>query len=266
MGRRSTINHLAAGLAWLQSLARHLAAENLFDGQAKTVRQGHHRARILKGLLGTASVAGPTMSSLADTFGLEPLITKPLAIISDARIGARTDKSAITERLLSISSQDQMTVARKFKSAWDGQLMTRFMIITNDLPSMSDNSGALAGRYMILLLIKSFFGKEDPALTGKLLKELPGILNWAIAGYRRLRERGHFVQPKSSQEAADEIEMLAAPVKAFIRDRCQIGAGLSVEHNIISADNCTKRGRKLRAARLAPRLGSRSTCHPPSRV
>ena len=178
-------------------------------------------ARILKGLLGTASVAGPTMSSLADTFGLEPLITKPLAIISDARIGARTDKSAITERLLSISGEDQMTVARKFKSAWDGQLMTRFMIITNDLPSMSDNSGALAGRYMILLLIKSFFGKEDPALTGKLLKELPGILNWAIAGYRRLHKRGHFVQPKSSQEAADEIEMLAAPVKAFIRDRCQ---------------------------------------------
>ena len=49
-------------------------------------------ARILKGLLGSTSVAGPTMASLAENFGLESLIKCPLAIISDARIGARTDK------------------------------------------------------------------------------------------------------------------------------------------------------------------------------
>ena len=39
------------------------------------------------------------------------------------------------------------------------------------------------------------------------------------------------MQPESSREAADEIEMLAAPVKAFIRDRCKVGAGLTVGHN-----------------------------------
>ena len=55
------------------------------------------------------------MSSLSETFGLEPLITKSLAVVSDARIGQRTDKSMITERLLSISGEDQMTVARKFR-------------------------------------------------------------------------------------------------------------------------------------------------------
>jgi putative DNA primase/helicase len=169
------------------------------------------------------------MSSLAESFGLEPLITKPLAIISDARIGSRTNKSTIAERLLSISGEDTMTVARKFRSAWHGRLMTRFIILTNELPSFSDGSGALAGRFVVLVLTKSFFGKEDPALTDKLATELPGILNWSIKGYRRLSQRGHFVQPKSSQEAIDEIEMLAAPVKAFIRDRCETGPNKSVE-------------------------------------
>jgi putative DNA primase/helicase len=63
-------------------------------------------ARVLRSLLGHNSVAGPTMASLSTAFGLEPLITKSLAVISDARIGGKTDKSAIMERLLSISGED----------------------------------------------------------------------------------------------------------------------------------------------------------------
>ena len=102
------------------------------------------------------------------------------------------------------------------------------MILTNVLPSLSDGSGALAGRFLLLLLTKSFYGNEDLALTEKLVAELSGILNWAIAGYRRLRARGHFVQPESAAEALNDIEMLAAPVKAFIRDRCEVGIGYEV--------------------------------------
>ena len=187
--------------------------------------------RILSKLLGRNSVGGPTMSSLSETFGLEPLITKSLAVVSDARIGQRTDKSMITERLLSISGEDQMTVARKFRGAWHGQLMTRVMILTNELPSLNDGSGALAGRFIVLVLTKSFFSEEDPALTNKLTSELSGILNWAIDGYRQLRDRGHFIQPASSQEAISDIEMLAAPVKAFIRDQCEVGSGFTVSGN-----------------------------------
>ena len=185
-------------------------------------------ARIIRALVGAASVGGPTMASLGEQFGLEPLITKTLAIVSDARIGKHTDKSQIVERLLSISGEDALSVPRKFKQAWDGQLKARFMILTNELPSLTDGSGALAGRFVVLLLTNSFFGKEDPKLTGKLLTELPGILNWAIEGYRRLRKRGHFVMPKSAVEAVEHIEMLGAPVKAFIAAHCNVGAGLMV--------------------------------------
>jgi putative DNA primase/helicase len=100
--------------------------------------------------------------------------------------------------------------------------MTRFVILTNELPALADGSGALAGRLVALLLTESFFGKEDHELTSKLTLELPGILNWAIEGYRRLRQRGHFIVPNSAQEAIDDIETLGAPVKAFIRERCFI--------------------------------------------
>lgn len=180
-------------------------------------------ARILKAIVGQESVAGPTLASLASNFGLEPLIGKPLAIISDARLGNRSDHAAIAERLLAISGEDALTVNRKFRPAWHGTLPTRFMILTNPLPSLADSSGALVGRYIVLHLTKSFYGREDPGLTAALMTELSGILNWALIGFRRLRERGHFVQPTSALEIVEDLEVLAGPIKGFVTERCVIG-------------------------------------------
>jgi putative DNA primase/helicase len=186
-------------------------------------------ARVHTEILGKHSVVGPTMASLSEPFGMEPLIAKPLAIISDARLGARTNKSAIVERLLSISGEDGLTVARKFKLAWTGRLPTRFAILTNEMPSFSDGSGALVSRFVVLLFQHSFYGKEDVGLTNRLLTEVPGILSWAIDGYQRLAKRGYFIQPQNAKDAIEEMEMLGSPVKAFIRDRCDVGPAKSVE-------------------------------------
>lgn len=192
-------------------------------------------ARIHTALLGQDSVGGPTMSSLGENFGLEPLITKSLAIISDARMGGRADKSAIVERLLSISGEDAITVPRKFLPAWSGRLPTRFAIMTNELPALADGSGALAGRFLILEFQRSFYGQEDTGLTSRLLKEVSGILNWAIVGYRRLRDRGHFVQPANSQNLVDQMETLGSPVKVFLEDRCELDPVKEVEVDLMYA-------------------------------
>jgi putative DNA primase/helicase len=207
--------------------------------------------RVLTAMLGKDSVGAPTVSSFGGTFGTESLITKSAAIISDMKIGSHTDKSAIVERLLSISGEDSIDVPRKFKSVWTGKLPTRFTILTNDLPSLSDESGALAGRFVILILTKTFYGREDPTLTSNLLTELPGILNWSIEGYRRLRERGYFVQPQSSIEAGEDIETLASPTLAFVRECCDVGPGL------MKIGNCIRIAKDGKTP--ARRLGSAAT-------
>ncbi len=186
-------------------------------------------ARVLTALLGRDNVAGPTLSSLTQNFGLAPLIGKPLAIISDARLGGRADLSVVVERLLAITGEDGITVDRKFRDSWTGRLPTRFLILTNELPRLTDASGALAGRFILLCLATSFYGREDPALTSKLLSELPGILNWSLVGYDRLMKRGHFIQPASGEQALQELEDLASPISAFLRDRCLLGQGHGVE-------------------------------------
>ena len=144
--------------------------------------------RVLTRLIGERNCVAPTLAGLGTNFGLAPLIGKRLAIISDARLSGRADQHAIAERLLSITGEDALTIDRKYASAWTGQVGSRFLILSNELPRLADVSGALAGRFILLSLTESFYGREDPGLTDKLLSELPGILNWAIAGWARLCE------------------------------------------------------------------------------
>lgn len=180
-------------------------------------------ARVLAALLGRCNVGAPTLASLQTNFGLAPLIGKPLAIISDARLSGRSDQQAVVERLLSISGEDAITIDRKYQSAWTGKLPTRFLILSNELPRLGDSSGALASRFIILRLERSFLGNEDIDLTGKLLAELPQVFHWAVEGWRRMQERQHFIQPASAVDAVTELTDLASPVIAFVRECCVVG-------------------------------------------
>jgi putative DNA primase/helicase len=195
-------------------------------------------ARVVSALLGADSVCGPTLASLGTNFGLQPFIGKQLAIVADARLSNRSDLAQVTERLLSISGEDAQTIDRKFREAWTGQLPTRFLLLTNELPRFQDASATIASRFVALRMPKSFYGKEDPGLTSRLLTELPGILNWAIAGWHRMHKRGYLLQPAASAEVQREMEDLASPVGAFVRERCELGAGFEVAKEKLYAAYC----------------------------
>ncbi len=180
-------------------------------------------ANLLSHLLGKHNVGAPTLAGLTTNFGLQDLIGKTLAVVSDARLGPKANVQALAERLLSVSGEDAITIDRKYREPWTGRLGVRFLLLTNELPRFTDASGALAKRFVLLLLERSFYGRENPALLAELLPELPGILNWSLDGLDHLRERGRFSEPASAREAIRELEDLASPMSAFLRDRCIVG-------------------------------------------
>jgi putative DNA primase/helicase len=180
--------------------------------------------RVLARLVGLHNYAAPTLASLGERFGLAPLIGKSLAIISDARLSGRADQQVIVERLLSITGEDGQTIDRKYATQpWTGRLPTRFAILTNELPRLGDASGALASRFILLLMTRSFYGQEDLGLTDRLLTELPSIFKWALDGWADLKRSGHFKQPASARQALEQLEDLSSPIGAFVRERCEIG-------------------------------------------
>ncbi len=185
-------------------------------------------ARILRALVGQANTVSPTLTGLGGHFGLQPLLGKTLAIISDARLSGRTDTAAIVERLLCISGEDAITVERKHLASVTAKLPVRFVVLANELPRLPDLSGALVGRLLLLTQTHSWYGKEDTGLTDRLLGELPGILLWAMAGWKRLRQRGHFVPPDSGAQAVSDLEDLSSPIGAFVRECCVVEPGAEV--------------------------------------
>ncbi len=184
-------------------------------------------ARILTAMVGEDNTAAPTLAGLAESFGMADLIGKTLAVVGDARFTKATN-TTVVERLLSISAADPLEVNRKYQKPWKGKIPARLVILSNDLPSFTDASGAIASRMLILTLTKSWLGKEQLDLTDQLMEELPGILNWSLDGLEKLTARGRITEPSSSEEARDIVTRSVSPIKAFLADLCEVGPDLHV--------------------------------------
>ncbi|HAF08482.1 MAG TPA: hypothetical protein DCK98_00150 [Chloroflexi bacterium] len=189
-------------------------------------------ARVLTSLVGNANTCGPTLASLSTNFGLQPLVGKSLAIVADARLGT-ANANVTVERLLSVSGEDSLTIDRKYKAHWFGKLDTRFMILSNELPAFGDASGAIASRFVVLTLTKSWLGHENHQLTGELLAEMPGILNWSLDGLDRLRSRDRFTEPASARDAIVTLQDTVSPTSAFVRDNCVLGPEYRVSVEVL---------------------------------
>jgi len=175
--------------------------------------------RVVQALVGEGNYSSPALKDLAGDFGTERLIGRQLATISDMRMGRNSDPSALAENLLRISGEDEVSVNRKHKGAWEGRLRTRFLMLSNETPQFRDTSGAIVSRIVLMQSTVSFLGREDTDLTRDLLAELPGVLNWCLEGLTQLRARGRFVQPRASLDALATMDAIASPVKAFAAQR-----------------------------------------------
>jgi putative DNA primase/helicase len=179
--------------------------------------------RVAKGFLGSTSFAAVSLQTLGtDQFGMEHLIGKKLALVPDVKLDGRANVTLVMERLLTTIGEDEQAINRKNKKYWLGRLGIRWVILGNDVPKFrgSDEAGALVKRCVMLEMKEDFFGREDFDLTEKLLAERAGILNWAMEGWHRLRDRDRFVQPASGVGLLGKLQASTSTMGAFIDDCC----------------------------------------------
>jgi len=179
---------------------------------------------VLSGVVGRRNVASTSAVALADRFGLEPIMGKTLAILGDARAGDSHDTAVMMDRLLRISGGDPVEVNRKGRPMLhDVLLHARLVIVSNEMPNFRDSSKAIVRRYLPLCTPRSFEGREDRTLSRRLALELPGLLNWAIAGRAQLAEDGGFITPASAEDLIIDAKALASPVSEFVAEECVLG-------------------------------------------
>src|SRR5262249_36623631 len=83
---------------------------------------------------------------------------------------------------------------------------------------------------------ETFLGREDPELTARLLRELPGILNWSLDGLDRLEQTSEFSASKHAGELIENMRAEASPVRLFVEECCTLGG--SVEKQALYAAWC----------------------------
>lgn len=189
-------------------------------------------ATVLQALIGNVTELG--LDALNDHFGLQRTYESgaTVALMSDMRFGGR-DTSMALGRLLSITGGDTIDVPRKHKSSVPARLPVRFHGTANEMPRISDHSGALISRMLILETTRVFRGtdSDDPDLGRHILSsELGIVLRWAVEGLALLNAaNGRFTLSDRADELREETADGMSNVRQFVRECCEIGG----EHDFV---------------------------------
>ncbi len=106
--------------------------------------------------------------------------------------------------------------------------VAKFWLAVNHKPRVSDDSYGFWRRVRLIPFLRQFKGEEiDPQLEQKLREEAPGILAWAVRGCLRWQEYG-LKPPAAVVQATEAYREESDPLAAFILERCQLDANLTV--------------------------------------
>ena len=176
----------------------------------------------IEGSVGERNRCAIDLKDFAVDFGLEGVIGKKLILLSEAGVDIRYS-SSIAEKIKRITGNDLINIKRKFKPPLSLRLDAKILAVSNHLPKLLDDSGALFDRLIPLPFIRSIDrDKADTHFPTKLKAELPGIVLLALKGWKRLRDNGQFTLPDSSKQILSELRETGSPVLTFIEEVCKL--------------------------------------------
>jgi P4 family phage/plasmid primase-like protien len=145
--------------------------------------------KTLCAMLGERNVSSVPFVKLMGEFMLGSLVGKLANITMELNHLGKTDEACIR----SLVSGEKQTINRKYHEPFDTQLIAKLVVATNELPSFADTSNATWRRLLTIPFeIKIAENEANRGLATELVQELPGILNWAIVGLRRLIRKNRF--------------------------------------------------------------------------
>lgn len=175
-------------------------------------------------MLGEGNYSTVALETLGDNFRQESLRGK-LANFS----GELNYLNKVNEGMLKrIVSGEPIDINRKHKAPISARLQAKIIVNTNQLPQFNDPTPAMWDRLLAVPFEVRMRGTadEDKLRPKKLLAELPGILNWAIAGLQRLLEQDGFTACSKCAAVTAQHRHDSNSVLTFIDRCCDSDAGM----------------------------------------
>lgn len=169
---------------------------------------------VLEGLVGVDNRVSIELTELDNPFLRSRLVGKSLYLAKEL-----TSKSFKHIGLIkAMVSGDPISVDVKYADGFEFRPKGRLVMESNVQAMTPDSSAGFERRFIQIGFDNKVDRKTIDFSYGERFKsEMPGILNWALEGYRRLRERGRFEHTARSQKASDDIKMHRAQVDSFLK-------------------------------------------------
>lgn len=208
-----------------------LAVSTLYREQRKALllfgpsRSGKTVLSSIARLLIGSRIASPSIADIGKDFGLQLLAAANAWVRDDAvsegdQIDPARFKVLVTGEALEINRKNQAPITFCCNIP--------ILLTTNALPKAKDSSDALYNRCIVIdmrsvveeeasLAAKVALGIPEDAGVAEYIgeHEAPGILNWALDGLDRLRERGRFELPKTVKAAIEKFKAGNNPVSEW---------------------------------------------------
>ena len=172
--------------------------------------------KVLESLVGEGNASHVALKDFSSKFSLVKLTGKLVNIDADVDYEAMRHDGVFKK----IISGDEIMVEEKHQNGFKFRPCAKLWMAANVLPRIKN--GALGYyRRIIILEFNNVVKKEDQdkELINKLLEELPGILNWAVVGLKRLMENNAFTVPESSEAALKNYELENNHAKLFFYEK-----------------------------------------------
>lgn len=175
--------------------------------------------RVLSALIGPENASTADLHSLAnDKFRTASLYGRLVNIAGDI------DSTWLqhTAVIKGLTGGDAMMADRKYGQPFSFSPWAVPVFSANELFSVNDSSEAFFARWLVVPFPRSFYGKEDPDLTDRLLLEVPGVLNKALTGLRSLMSRQRFEPTSEVARAGETLAREGDSVRRWLADRCLV--------------------------------------------
>lgn len=134
-----------------------------------------------------------------------------------------------TDTLNAIISGEAVPIERKFKDPVTIIPRAKILWAMNKLPRIADAGDGIFRRVQVVRFEPLPQKDRNPEVKELIKQEGPGILNWALLGLDRLRQRGHFKIPPEIHTATEDFKKNNDVENAFIEDYCDTGPNLKAQ-------------------------------------
>lgn len=182
---------------------------------------------ILTALVGRDNAMHDDLKDLSENqFGAHRLRQNAININSDIDGNEITQTSTFKK----LTGRDRIRVEAKFQEPFEIENPAKLIFAANEIPKVKNGDLAFYNRWMFVHFPMKFtsfddeYPDKDPDLADDIIEnELPGVLAWAVEGYQRLREKGHFTGEQPGEKVREMWFDYADPTSTFVNNYVSFG-------------------------------------------